>query len=113
MSYVFVAASLRKAARGAGQAAGAGGAGGAGRAVPAAGRAVAAAAAAPAPRAAPRAPRAPRTTHQRRDRPRHGEDRLAGPGLSAHGLSQPRSPRSTAARPTCAWRSTAASLLRF
>lgn len=64
------AAALREAAGGAGQAAGAGGAGGAGRALPAAGRARAGRAAAAA-------------AHQRRDRPRHGEDRLAGARLKA------------------------------
>lgn len=64
-----VAAALREAAGGAGEAAGAGGAGGAGRAVPAAGRARR--------RRRARAARARAARH----RPRHGEDRVAGPRL--------------------------------
>lgn len=66
-----VAAALREAAGGAGEAAGAGGAGGAGRAVPAAGRAR---------RRRRRRARAARAGAARH-RPRHGEDRVAGPRL--------------------------------
>ena len=79
---VYVAAALREAAGGARQAAGAGGAGGVGRALHAARRARGAR-----PRAA--------AAHQRRDRPRHGEDRVAGPRLS-----RPTAPEDARTRPS-------------
>lgn len=79
------AAALREAAGGAGQAAGAGGAGGAGRALPAAGGARASDAA----RAA---------AHQRRDRPRHGEDRVAGARLKGPGCRSRRAHNESTSR---------------
>lgn len=93
-------ATLREATRGAGEAARAARPRGAGRALPAARRPRAALAAARRrarpraarprvrPRARPRARRRARTALLRRDRPRHGEDRLAGPRLSRPGPPQ-------------------------
>lgn len=86
-------ATLREATRGAGEAARAAWPRGAGRALPAARRPRAALAAArrharpraARPRVRPRARPRARTALLRRDRPRHGEDRLAGPRLSRPG----------------------------